>query len=102
MQTGYHILVSSSPEKLNKNEGDLWDSGKVQSEDSQWVPYAGKQLKSNMRCYWKVKSYTTAGETPWSTSSMWTMGLLSENRWKGVWIGMDKAFEWVARHNGAD
>ena len=41
MQTGYHILVSSSPEKLNKNEGDLWDSGKVQSEDSQWVPYAG-------------------------------------------------------------
>ena len=25
---------------------------------------------------------------------MWTMGLLSENRWKGVWIGMDKAFEW--------
>ncbi len=94
MQTGYHILVSSSPEKLNKNEGDLWDSGKVQSEDSQWVPYAGKQLKSNMRCYWKVKSYTTAGETPWSTSSMWTMGLLSENRWKGVWIGMDKAFEW--------
>ena len=22
MQTGYHILVSSSPEKLNKNEGD--------------------------------------------------------------------------------
>lgn len=94
MQTAYHILVASSSEKLDRNEGDLWDSGKVQSNESQWISYAGRKLKSNQRCYWKVKSYTTAGETPWSAPSMWTMGLLSENNWKGVWIGMDKAFPW--------
>ena len=94
MQTGYRVLVASSPEKLARNEGDLWDSGNVESDASQWIPYGGKPLKSNMRCYWKVKSYTTAGETAWSEPSGWSMGLLSENRWKGQWIGMDKAFPW--------
>lgn len=29
MQTAYHILVATSPEKLAANEGDLWDSGRV-------------------------------------------------------------------------
>lgn len=94
MQAAYHILVASSPEKLANGEGDLWDSGKVTSDASVWVPYQGKQLKSNVRCYWKVKVYTTAGESPWSEPAFWTMGLLSENNWKGQWIGMDKAAPW--------
>lgn len=94
MQTAYHILVASTPEKLANGEGDLWDSGKVRSGASHMVLYRGKPLKSNVRCYWKVKSYTTAGETAWSEPSLWSMGLLSENNWKGQWIGMDKAAEW--------
>lgn len=94
MQTAYHVLVASSLEKLNKNEGDLWDSGKVNSDASIWVSYAGKALKSNVRCYWKVKSYTTRGETGWSEPAHWSMGLLSENNWKGRWIGYDGTFPW--------
>jgi alpha-L-rhamnosidase len=94
MQTAYHILVASSPELLAKNEGDLWDSGKVNSDASHLVPYAGKPMQSNLRCYWKVKSYTTKGETPWSEPSRWTMGLLGETHWKGQWIGMDAPAPW--------
>lgn len=94
MQTAYHILVASSLDKLNHGEGDLWDSGRVKSDASIWIPYSGKALKSNMRCYWKVKSYTTRGETAWSEPALWSMGLLSENNWKGRWIGYDKAFPW--------
>ena len=30
-QTGYQVLVSSTSEKLGNNDGDLWDSGKIQS-----------------------------------------------------------------------
>lgn len=48
MQTAY-VLVASSLEKLNKNEGDLWDSGKVNSDASIWVSYAAEALKSNVR-----------------------------------------------------
>ena len=62
----YRILVASSPELLAQDKGDLWDSGKVESDASVWIPYQGKRLKSNQRVYWKVRSYTNRGETEWS------------------------------------
>ncbi|NDV83280.1 family 78 glycoside hydrolase catalytic domain [Bacteroides sp. 51] len=94
MQTAYHILVASSPELLAKNEGDLWDSGKVNSDASHLIPYAGTPMQSNLRCYWKVKSYTTKGETAWSEPAEWIMGLLGETHWRGQWIGMDAPAPW--------
>ena len=33
-QTAYRVLVASTPELLAKYEGDLWDSGKVASDQS--------------------------------------------------------------------
>src|SRR4051794_38468531 len=33
-QSAYHILVASSRDKLNSDQGDLWDSGKVQSDQT--------------------------------------------------------------------
>ncbi|MBQ5903626.1 MAG: hypothetical protein IIW89_04740, partial [Alistipes sp.] len=63
MQTAYHVLVASAPELLTEGKADLWDSGVVASDASIWVPYGGKQLKSNQRCYWRVKVYTTCGSS---------------------------------------
>lgn len=94
MQTAYQILVATSPEKLAAGEGDLWNSGKVDSDQSIWVPYEGKKLKSNQRCYWKVKVYTTKGESNWSETAEWGMGPLGEIHWGGRWIGWDAPFEW--------
>lgn len=93
MQISYRILVASSEDILAKNQGDLWDSGDVKSSQSQWVEYAGKALKSNIRAYWKVRSVTNKGEAEWSNPASFSMGLLSENHWKGQWIGADRAFE---------
>src|SRR4051812_24658246 len=45
-QTAYHIIVSSRKEKLDKTEGDIWNSGKINSSRSVNVPYAGKALVS--------------------------------------------------------
>lgn len=94
MQTAYRLLVASSPELLAQDKGDLWDSGKVESDASVWVPYRGVRLSSNRRAYWKVKSYTTCGETAWSEPARWSIGLLKEAHWKGRWIGMDQAAPW--------
>lgn len=94
MQSGYHILVASSLEKLAAGEGDLWDSGRVDSDQSLYVPYGGKELKSNQRCFWKVKVYTANGETEWSEPASWGMGLLGESHWSGRWIGWDAPFAW--------
>ncbi len=47
IQTAYHILVASSPELLEQGKGDIWDSGKIESDASQWITYQGKTLKCN-------------------------------------------------------
>ncbi|RZK40418.1 MAG: alpha-rhamnosidase [Pedobacter sp.] len=94
MQTAYQILVASSPEKLDANEGDFWDSGKVTNSESIHVRYAGKNLKSRTRAYWKVKTWTTKGESAWSAQNLFSVGLVYYKDWPKGWIGFDRAFPW--------
>ena len=91
MQTAYHILVASSADLLAQGKGDIWDSGKIESDASQWIAYQGEPLKRNARYYWKVKVYTYRGEADWSAPAFWSMGLLNEADWQGQWIGLDRA-----------
>ena len=92
-QTSYHIIVSSTPEKAEALDGDLWESSTT-SDQSQWVSYQGKPLRSNTRCYWRVKVTTTKGESEWSDVAMWNVGLLYEADWNGRWIGLDRKMPW--------
>lgn len=90
-QTGYRILVSSSTEKLNNNQGDLWDSGKIISCDSIHIPYEGKSLLPRQTCFWKVCVWDKHGKiSNWSNQGCWEMGLLSPKDWKAKWIGNRK------------
>lgn len=93
-QTAYQILVASSHEKLSKNEGDIWNSGKISSDQSVHVKYNGQKLQSGKKYYWKVKVWSKNGETNWSDPDYWSMGLLNYKDWKGRWIGLDRSFEW--------
>ena len=45
-QATYEILVASSQQNLDANNGDLWDSGHITSGQSTQVSYAGKPLTS--------------------------------------------------------
>ena len=90
-QNAYRILVASTPEILKRDQGDLWDSGKVCSDRSNQVVYQGKPLSSRQRCYWKVMSWDQDDKpSAWSTPAMWSMGLLSRSDWQAEWIGYDK------------
>jgi len=94
LQTAYQVLVSSSSEKLAANDGDLWDSQKVNSSESIHVTYNGKALKSREKAYWKVKIWTNAGQSEWSSDNSFSMGLLFYKDWPKGWIGFDRAFPW--------
>lgn len=94
MQKAYQVLVASSEKKLANNEGDLWDSGKMDSDQSLLVNYNGKQLVSREDCFWKVKVWTNNGESDWSEPAYWSMGFLYYKDWHGRWIGYDYAFPW--------
>ena len=93
-QVSYQIIVASTAEKLAKNEGDLWNSGKTNAEQSILIVYAGKPLASRQECFWKVKVWTNHGEGDWSKPASFSMGLLKSADWKAQWIGMDKSFPW--------
>ncbi|WP_437919054.1 family 78 glycoside hydrolase catalytic domain [Sphingobacterium sp. LRF_L2] len=93
MQQAYHVIVASSMENMNNDIGDLWDSGKTVSSNSTNVIYQGKGLASRAKVYWKVKVFTNAGTSDWSTPATWTMGLLYYKDWTGRWIGFDQYFE---------
>ncbi len=89
-QTAFEILVASSAEKLAKNQGDLWDSGKVESEQTSQLEYKGKPLISGVQCFWKVRIWDRNGKVAdWSKPANWTMGLLDSQDWKAKWIGVN-------------
>ena len=84
-QTSYQILVASSEKLLAGNQGDLWDSGKVLSDESVHVQYAGKRLEAGQQCFWKVRIWDGSNApSPWSASASWTMGV--RGGWNGAWI----------------
>jgi alpha-L-rhamnosidase len=90
-QTAYQILVATSLESLGQSNGDLWDSGKVGSDQSNQIEYAGQPLTSRTRCYWKVRVWDQNGiPSSWSEPAFWTMGLLKPSDWRGQWIDIDE------------
>ena len=88
-QSAYQVLVATAPEILARNEGDLWDTGKVRSGASTHVIYQGKPLGPGQQAHWKVRVWDQAGRpTAWSPPGLWEMGKLSLADWQGKWIGM--------------
>lgn len=86
-QTAYQIVVASEEATLKKGHGDLWDSGRVASEETVNVVYAGKPLGSRQRCYWKVRVWDRGGRaSKWSEAGFWTMGLLKREDWQAQYI----------------
>src|SRR5690606_38540611 len=53
-QSAYQILVATSKEKLSEDHANVWNSGKVLSEESIHIVFKGKPLKSKEKYYWKV------------------------------------------------
>jgi len=88
VQSAYQILVAENENKLKKDEGDVWDSKKVDSDQSALVPFSGSGLKSRQKYYWKVRTWDADGKaSPWSETAWWEMGLLNADDWQARWIG---------------
>jgi alpha-L-rhamnosidase len=90
-QTAYQVLVARDRETLARDQGDLWDSGQVASNETSAIVYAGKPLPSHQPCHWKVRVWDKDGKpSAWSPPAFWTMGLLDPSDWKQAeWIGSD-------------
>jgi alpha-L-rhamnosidase len=89
-ETGYQVLVASTRENLAANLGDLWDTGRVDSDQSIQLDYQGRPLPSQQSCFWKVRVWDKDGKpSRYSEPASWEMGLLQPNDWHGQWIARD-------------
>jgi len=87
-QTAYQILAASSEKNLAHDNDDLWDSGKVDSDETIQIPYSGAALKSSQPVFWKVRVWDENGAvSKWSKPATWTMGVLNDAVWQAKWLG---------------
>jgi alpha-L-rhamnosidase len=83
MQTAYEIKVCTDA-GMKKS---FYETGKVKSDASVFVEYAGPELTSRSRYYWQVRVWDNkGGVSPWSAVNRWEMGLLKPMDWTAKWI----------------
>jgi len=71
-QSGYKLLVANSLTNINNNNGNIWDTGKVNSSANS-VNYGGQGLQYNTTYYWKVMTWDNyASSGPYSTVASFT------------------------------
>ena len=86
-QSAYQIVVSESS---GSEASVIWDSGKVESDQSVWVPFQEAALKSRQQVSWRVKFWDDQGrESDWSNEATIEMGLLNNSDWDALWVELD-------------
>jgi alpha-L-rhamnosidase len=81
-------VVAASEKALLQMDDVLWNSGKVDSDQSILIPYAGLPLESRQRVYWRVRVWDENNQpTEWSDPAWFEMGLLENDDWQAQWIG---------------
>ena len=80
VQTAYEISVYEGSQRI-------WNTGKVVSDTSTGVEYAGPALKSGTRYQWQVRVWDNTGKaSKWSARAEWLSGMLSPSEWQAKWI----------------
>jgi len=88
MQTAYSLRVATDPKFPSSKM--VWQSGKINSDESVLQTYKGSDLKSGQRYYWQVRVWDNKGRsTKWSETAFWETGLLSPSDWKAKWIELE-------------
>ncbi len=105
----FQVLVSSAPELLRRDIGDLWDTGRAEAGSSVSLEYGGEPLSSCARYVWKVRWWDREDRvSAWSETASFVTGFLYPGDWKAKWIGPRRVTEFRSKgtvllgHPGAD
>lgn len=88
IQSAYELHVATTAQGSVSTNPDVWSSGKIASNETANVAYAGPALRSGARYYWSVRTWDGKGEaSSWAPATSFSMGLLNAGDWKAKWIG---------------
>lgn len=83
LQKAYQLVVYRESGGLK----EVWNSGKVDADQSHLVALTGLELLSKTTYYWKVKVWDNHGnESSFGTLASFETGMLSANEWRATWI----------------
>ncbi|MEM1137419.1 MAG: glycoside hydrolase family 78 protein [Bacteroidota bacterium] len=87
MQSAYEIRVAKKEADLKRGKNLTWSSGKVNSDQSVYVKYAGAELESDTKYFWQVKIWdNTTKSSKWSEVAFWQTAFLDNESWQAEWI----------------
>ncbi len=91
-QAAYQIRAAENVDDLQAGINLVWDSAKVESEQSVHVVCAGRTPSSRQRIWWQVCIWDNqGGRSEWSQPAFWEIGLLEPSDWQANWIEPDLA-----------
>lgn len=96
-QTAYRVRCATDVTLLKAGSADLWDSGKVATDQSQQIRYRGKALARGVRCYWTVRVWDQNGiASLWATPASWSCFDMGRDRdWQAKWITDNSSSPWL-------
>src|ERR1035437_11198063 len=92
IQTAYQIIVGSDSDIIRTHPGTIWDSGKILSEESVWIPYQGSSLESAKEYFWRIRVWDEDDKSSsWSKTGKFVTGLFTKKDWSNAsWIGYEE------------
>lgn len=87
LQSAYELRAAATAKDVQAGTNLLWSTGKVSSDQSIHLEYAGPALQSRQTVYWQVRVWDQNGKkSDWSEPAFWEMGLLTAADWRAKWI----------------
>ena len=91
IQSACQLYVSDNYATLKNRSASGWNSGKIKTDQSINISYAGKTLSAARKYYWRVKVWDKNNQGYRSIIDSFTTALFTKDDWgKAKWIGYDE------------
>jgi alpha-L-rhamnosidase len=84
------LPTGSRRQHAHRLRTDRWEGPWRETDQHVLVPYDGPAPASRERVTWQVQTRTDAGESEWSDTASWELGLAVPADWSAHWIGPDE------------
>ncbi len=91
-QTACRVLVATSADGCRPGRADVWDSGRLETSQSQFVPYGGPRLDGGRAYFWRAGVWGRRGRAAaWSATGRFITALDGPEGWAGArWIAYEE------------